>query len=687
MTFIYLPPKLGGCPDAPPNIEPPNGDGGWVAADGAPKEPKFDCVAVASEGWEPNPLNEKPVGGPDEVDCVLNPEKPLPNVDGAVEAAGNVEVNPKPLLPNTPELDVDVGAGEAAAPNPPNVVPVDAAPNPPNELALGVDAAGLKLAPNGDVAVVLLPNPPLNEPVLGAEVVAAAAAAILPNPPPNGLEVVFVAAPNIPAVGADVVAAVAAGATNPLPNGLGTEVVAVVVVVAPNPPPNEVGVGAVEVIALPKSEPVFADVAVLPNGIPEEVVDVKLNAVPPNIGLDPNEPKLVGIIGFVVGEVDWTDVVTVEAGDKGAPNDDWIDDGVEITGVAVVAVIDVANGDWLITGAADVLGVFPKNGGLIPWFDVEVIVGWFGMDVMVVVVETVLLSNDRIALSPDIDIVCALDRSVAVWIIGLFGWSLSAVSDEIGCVAGVAGVTEIVGSVEVTDFAGVCTRFVRVIVVFNGLVIFDVFVIFVVLEIFGVLLIDTTFDFCVDDKGLVAIVFDNSCNCSGLVVPENKSIDVRTIRNIFLKLSDSIVGEFVCFGVDGWIEGVIGLVISIVDCFFCSIVDDKLITVGGGTSIRWTCGWVACKCDKICASNVWNDRLDDIVVLVNVELLLNKFVLFNFVQIFSKSFSVSDTLWLSSSIRFWILCFIVSFVFNEISKSGKKSSFSDSSSFIDNDLS
>ncbi len=33
---------------------------------------------------------------------------------------------------------------------------------------------------------------------------------------------------------------------------------------------------------------------------------------------------------------------------------------------------------------------------------------------MVVVVETVLLSNDRIALSPDIDIVCALDRSVAV---------------------------------------------------------------------------------------------------------------------------------------------------------------------------------------------------------------------------------------------------------------------------------
>jgi hypothetical protein len=43
------------------------------------------------------------------------------------------------------------------------------------------------------------------------------------------------------------------------------------------------------------------------------------------------------------------------------------------------------------------------------------------------------------------------------------------------------------------------------------------------------------------------------------------------------------------------------------------------------------------------------------------------------VQILSKSFSVSDTLWLNSKIRFWIRCFMVSFVFNEISKSGKKS--------------
>ncbi len=35
------------------------------------------------------------------------------------------------------------------------------------------------------------------------------------------------------------------------------------------------------------------------------------------------------------------------------------------------------------------------------------------MDAIVVEGETVLLSNDRIALSPDNDIVCAFDRSVA----------------------------------------------------------------------------------------------------------------------------------------------------------------------------------------------------------------------------------------------------------------------------------
>jgi hypothetical protein len=229
----------------------------------------------------------------------LKPEKPLPNgdvappplpnnevpvVDVAVEVAANGEVNPKPVLPNPPVLDVDVGAVEAAAPNPPNVVPVDVAdvaPNLlPNGLALEVGVAVLKLPPNGDVVVVLLPNPLPNEPVLGAEVVAVVVAPP-PNPLPNGLGTDDVGMPNEPVLGA--------------------EVVAVDVAVVPNPLPNGVGVDAVEVEALPKSEPVFVVVAILPNGMLEEVVGAKVNALPPNSGFEPNP---VDIIGFVVGEVD-----------------------------------------------------------------------------------------------------------------------------------------------------------------------------------------------------------------------------------------------------------------------------------------------------------------------------------------------------------------------------------------------
>jgi hypothetical protein len=51
LEMIYLPTKPGDCPDAAPNdVPPPNGDGGWVAAGGGPKEPKLVCVEVASEG-------------------------------------------------------------------------------------------------------------------------------------------------------------------------------------------------------------------------------------------------------------------------------------------------------------------------------------------------------------------------------------------------------------------------------------------------------------------------------------------------------------------------------------------------------------------------------------------------------------------------------------------------------------
>jgi hypothetical protein len=43
-------PKPEDCPDAPPNSELPNGEDPCVAVGGDPKEPKPDCVLVASEG-------------------------------------------------------------------------------------------------------------------------------------------------------------------------------------------------------------------------------------------------------------------------------------------------------------------------------------------------------------------------------------------------------------------------------------------------------------------------------------------------------------------------------------------------------------------------------------------------------------------------------------------------------------
>jgi len=352
MNYLRLKPV--DCPDAPPNIEPPSGDDDCGAAEGDPKEAKVGCVAVASEGWEPNPPNEKPVGSPDDFDCVLKPEKTLPNAGAAPNpelpvVAAEVEVadgvNPKPLL-----ADVDVGAVELA-PNPPNTEPEgaeDVAPNPPpNILGEEGEVCVVKLPPNGDVAEALAPNPLPNEPGLGAEVVEAVVAVanpplnglevgavvVVPNPPLNGLEVEVVAAPNILVVGAEVVAAGAP--PNPLPNELVVEVVGVpnvpvvgaevvaVVVTLPNPIPKGLGVKDVavpnglvlgtEFVAVEPLAPnaplnglgadVVVAVAVLLNGIMVEEDD-KLSGAPPNAGFEPNELEPVDIIGLVVGEVD-----------------------------------------------------------------------------------------------------------------------------------------------------------------------------------------------------------------------------------------------------------------------------------------------------------------------------------------------------------------------------------------------
>ncbi len=44
-----LQPKPDDWPDAPPKIEPPNGDAACVPPEGAPKEPKPDGALFASE--------------------------------------------------------------------------------------------------------------------------------------------------------------------------------------------------------------------------------------------------------------------------------------------------------------------------------------------------------------------------------------------------------------------------------------------------------------------------------------------------------------------------------------------------------------------------------------------------------------------------------------------------------------
>jgi hypothetical protein len=249
----------------------------------------------------------------------------VPAVNVPTEVAGNVGGDPKPLPPNEPVLADGVDVVEAP-PNP---------PNPPNTEAVGADVVAPNPLPNGDVTVALAPNALPNEPVLGAEVVAGAAE--VPNAPPNGLELEGVALLNIPVLGADVVVVILAEVPNPLPNALGNGDVAVpnkpalgfevvVVAVVLIPPPNGVGVDVVVVAAAPppKNDPVFVVVvvAVLPNAAPDEVGDVKLSG-PPIVGLEPNALKPpVDIIGFVVGEVDCTDVVIVEASGERLPKGD-----------------------------------------------------------------------------------------------------------------------------------------------------------------------------------------------------------------------------------------------------------------------------------------------------------------------------------------------------------------------------
>ena len=280
-----------------------------------------------------------------EVPPVLAPNVEVPPVAVAAKLVGDAKFDPKivPFFPN-----VGLEANEGAAPN---VLP--------KGVVLAVVVAVivvLKLLPNGDVVVVLLPRPPPNVLVLEAEVVAGVGA--FPNVVPNGLEdaggglpkilaagatvvlllpkILFVGAdvvivlPKMLVIGADVV--VTGIILNPLPNGLGMEVVdapdalvlgtevvvvELVLVVAPNPLPNAFVGAAVEVAEPPKG--IVPVVEATPNGPVERLLNVKFNPLSPNTGFDPKPDE---VIGFAAGEIEWADVETVETGNDGTPKPD-----------------------------------------------------------------------------------------------------------------------------------------------------------------------------------------------------------------------------------------------------------------------------------------------------------------------------------------------------------------------------
>jgi hypothetical protein len=314
----------------------------------------------------------------------------VPNVElGAVELADDVKLSPKPLLPKPPNVEPEDNEGGA-----PNELP--------EELALelvAVVTGVVKLIPNGDVVAVLLPKILPVVTVFEADVVVGNA---LVNTEPNGLAGEVVEVPKIFAAGTVVVLLVlpktldavvgvvilpkilVAGAdVVRVPKGLvvgacvemamkglavGADVVVIVVpkmlvvevdVVTPDGVVLGADVTAAELLlagapknafesdvvpegTLPKSVvPAAGGGAVVvlpPNGIVEEGVDVKFNAVPPISGFEPNP---VDMIGFVDGKVGWTRFESDETAGNELPKLDGVDDGAE---TAVVDATDVVDG-------------------------------------------------------------------------------------------------------------------------------------------------------------------------------------------------------------------------------------------------------------------------------------------------------------------------------------------------------
>ena len=308
-----------------------------------------------------------------------------------------------------------------------------------------------------------------------------------------------------------------------------------------------------------------------------------------------------------------------------------------------------------------------------------------------------------LSLADPMDADC--DRSVATGMFDLTAGARSEASPAFICVLGVAGVREIIGIDEETDLDGVwkpcvgakegAADFVDRTDV--GITVDD-FVSGFGLGAVGALLMPVIDDLAVDDRGLVAAILDSSRNCSGLAVPENRSILVRTRRIIFSTLSDACGTE----GVDaGEAVGLNDEMVSVVDCFFGSLIDESRMTAADGTLISTGFEWFARKKARIESSDERDACLDDPAVDFLTKVALNEAKqrnvrqnvldrmpyseiwlvrawLFNdddlsLAQISLNSLFVSVNWWLSSCRRLRSRCWSVSSVFKEISNSGRKS--------------
>ena len=387
-----------------------------------PKPPKENpLVDAAAASWVPKPEKLLPNVWPP---LAVLPNRGVPVEGVAIEVAGtaDLKLNAPAELPKALVLGA---AGVAAAPALPNPAKTlaegaeDAVLNtPPKGLVLGVEAPRLGLAPNPDEALVTVPKPPPKILVVGAEVVAAApppnspigagvlatggapnspvgagvlatdappnipmgaalvVAVVLPktpgeavvempippNAPPNGLVFEATGLVKGPVLAADDVATTGL-LTKPLPkaevvagaNGLAFEVDSVVDCCWLNTPPNDVG-----------AELVIA--GLLPNPtVLDGLIDEKGPVVVPMKGFEPKPLWSVETRGLVVGEVEWTDVVMVEACDPGAPKPDEVDETVGMTGTAALAVAAEDDGNEtgavVTTTAEELVGVIPNIAG------------------------------------------------------------------------------------------------------------------------------------------------------------------------------------------------------------------------------------------------------------------------------------------------------------------------------------